>query len=160
MFRGYTFNSVPDIVWSSEAKRPERLETPACWIILVPLQSTAAADPSRGSRCRAVNSSPVVVPVYMTNHGLSMVIAPFERVTVISRSEKTTPVKLSRCRRTQQLSAPVTETKRCVTVQFVVGDETVGEGAEGVGVVGDDGVGDEEPLPHAVKSSAAVASKM
>ncbi len=89
-----------------------------------------------------------------------MVIAPFERVTVISRSEKTTPVKLSRCRRTQQLSAPVTETKRCVTVQFVVGDETVGEAVVGVGVVGVVGVGDEEPPPHAVKNSAAVASKM
>ena len=58
-------------------------------------------------------------------------MAPFERVTVISRSAKTTPVKLSRCRRTQQLSAPVTETKRCVTIQFVVGDETAGEGACG-----------------------------
>lgn len=88
-----------------------------------------------------------------------MVIAPLERVTVISRSEKTTPVKLSRCRRTQQLSAPVTETKRCVTIQFVVGDETVGEGAVGVGVVGVDSIGDEEPPPHAVKNSVA-ASRM
>ena len=99
-----------------------------------------------------------------------MVIAPVERVTVISRPEKTTPVKLSRCRRTQQLSAPVTETKRCVTVQFVVADETVGEkvvgvgvvgvGIVGVGVVGVEGIGDEEPPLQAVNNSAAVASRM
>jgi len=90
-----------------------------------------------------------------------MVIAPLERVTLISRSGKTTPVKLPRCRCTQQFSAPVTETKRCVTVQFVVSDEPVGEGgvAVGVGIVGVDGVGDEEP-PHAVKNSVAVASRM
>ena len=97
-----------------------------------------------------------------------MVIAPLERMTVISKSEKTTPVKLSRCRRTQQLSAPVTETKRCVTVQFVVSDEGEGAmgvgvvrvGVVGVGVVGVDGVVGEEPPPHAVKNSATVASKM
>ncbi len=92
-------------------------------------------------------------------------IAPLERVTLISRSGKTTPVKLARCRCTQQFSAPVTETKRCVTVQFVDGDEPVGEGAVGeaavgVGVVGVNGVGDEEPPPHAVKNRVAIASRM
>jgi hypothetical protein len=106
-----------------------------------------------------VNSSPVVVPLYITNHGLSRMIAPLERVTVISRSEKTTPVKLSRCRRTQQLSAPVTETKRCVTHQFVVADDTGEEGGGGVGVVGVDGIGDEEPPPQEIQNSA-VASRM
>jgi hypothetical protein len=97
------------------------------------------------------------VPLYITNHGLSRMIAPLERVTVISRSEKTTPVKLSRCRRTQQLSAPVTETKRCVTHQFVVGDDTGEEGA--VGVVGVDGIGDEEPPPQEIQNTV-VASRM
>ena len=101
------------------------------------------------------------MPVYITNHGLSRVIAPLERVTVISRSAKTTPVKLSRCRRTQQLSAPLTETKRCVTTQFVVvGDEAVGEAAVGAGVVGVDGLEDDEPPPHAWKNSAHAASKI
>jgi hypothetical protein len=56
-----------------------------------------------------------------------------------------------------QLSAPVTETKRCVTVQCVVDDETVGSGVMGVGVVGADGIGDEEPPPHAVQNSVAVS---
>ena len=89
-----------------------------------------------------------------------MVIAPLERVTIISMSEKTTPVKLVRCRCTQQFSAPVTETKRCVTIQFVVGDEAAGDAVVGVGAVGEDGSGDEEPPPHAAQSNAAVARKM
>lgn len=76
------------------------------------------------------------MPAYEMNHGLSIVIEPPVRFTVMSRLVKTTPVKLFRCDWIQQLSAPATETKRCVTVQFSA-DE--GGGAfEVVGAVGVD----------------------
>lgn len=100
-----------------------------------------------------MKSTPLIVPAYEMNHGLSIVIEPLVRVTVMSRSLKKTPVKRSRCNRTQQLSAPVTETKRCVTVQFVV-DEA--GGAFDVGVDGEE----EELPPHAVKITAAVVIRM
>jgi len=105
-----------------------------------------------------VKSTPLNVPVYDMNHGLSIVIELAVRATVISRSLKTTPVKRSRCNRTQQLSAPVTETKRCVTVQLVVGE--AGGAFDVVGAVGVDCDEEELPPPHAVKISAAVAIRM
>jgi len=105
-----------------------------------------------------VKSTPLIVPVYDMNHGLSIVIELPVRATVMSRSLKTTPVKRSRCNRTQQLSAPVTETKRCITVQFVVGE--AGGAFDVVGAVGVDCDEEELPPPHAVKISAVVVIRM
>ena len=88
-----------------------------------------------------MKSAPFMVPAYEMNHWLSSVIELPVRVTVISRSLKTTPVKRSRCVRTQQLSGPATETKRCVTHQFVVGDafaELLGAAGVELGAVGVD----------------------
>jgi hypothetical protein len=105
-----------------------------------------------------VKTTPLIVPPYDVNHGLSIVIESPVRETVMSRSLKTTPVKLSRCDRTQQLSAPVTDTKRCVTVQLVL--DEAGGAFDVVGAVGEDCEEEELPPPHAVKITAAVVSRM
>lgn len=62
-------------------------------------------------------------------------------------------VSLCRCSLTQQLSGPVTDTKRWVSNQFVDGDEAAGV----FGVLEDEGCVGVDPPPHAV-SVAATAS--
>jgi hypothetical protein len=94
---------------------------------------------------------PLYVPLYVWNHSLSIVIEPFERVIVIGMSEKTTPVKLARCCRTQQLSGPSTDANLCVTIHWA--EELGGAGEAGdVGAKGE--VGEEESPPQAVNISA------
>ncbi|HYT67493.1 MAG TPA: hypothetical protein VEL51_13785 [Vicinamibacterales bacterium] len=73
---------------------------------------------------------------------------------VIGKSVNTAPVHRSRCSRTQQLSGPTTEAKRCVTFQAV-------EAAGGVNVEvddGEDGADDEHP-EHAASSNAKRTAK-
>src|SRR5829696_1243948 len=73
-------------------------------------------------------------------------MVPPERVTVIGRSSNTAPVHRARCSLSQQLSGPLTDTKRCRTTHSVL--------TAAAGGVGDDGLGEEEPQPQAVRLSA------
>jgi hypothetical protein len=78
----------------------------------------------------------------------------------ISRSGKTAPVHRWRCFLTQQLSGPVTDTKLCVTFQFVTAEEggAVDEEPTGGGpVIGEELVGEEEPPPQAVRISTSAS---
>jgi hypothetical protein len=78
------------------------------------------------------------------------VIEALERVTVIGRSGKIAGVHRSLCSLTQQLSGPLTDAKRCVTIQLVTREEA--DGAVDDGAVGE-GLG-AEPPPHAVTINA------
>src|SRR5687768_16807831 len=73
---------------------------------------------------------------------------PPERVIAIGRFGKTAPVHRSRCSLIQQLSGPLTDTKRCVTSQLV--PEEGGAGGEGR-------VGEGVPTARGVSSSATAS---
>jgi hypothetical protein len=83
-------------------------------------------------------------------------IAPADRVIVIGKSGHRDGVNHSRCSLTQQLSGPVTDTKRWAPVQLVTGEEEAAGVEEGA-VVEDSSreepVGEDEP-PHPEMSNA------
>jgi hypothetical protein len=86
-------------------------------------------------------------------------IAPADRVIVIGKSGHRDGVNHSRCSLTQQLSGPVTDTKRWAPVQFVIGEASDVVEEEG-GVVedptGEAPVGEEEPHPETSTARTSV----
>ena len=145
--------------WSSAEKRPESTETPGICRKEVPSWQ-GLPPPSKGPPPGAENSLPAVLPTYLTaQSSLSTLIEPADRVIVIGESGHLDPVNHWRCSLTQQLSGPLTDTKRCAPLHFVIEDEAVvvedatGEGAVGEAAVGEAAVGEEE-APHAVANTA------
>ena len=69
---------------------------------------------------------------------------PADRVIVIGKSGHVDPVNRWRCSLTQQLSGPLTDTKRCAPLHFVMREEAVvvedptGEEPEAEGAVGEE----------------------
>ena len=86
-------------------------------------------------------------------------IEPADRVIFIGKSGQREGVNHSRCSLTQQLSGPVTDTKRWAPFQFVIAEATGVEGEAAVveDTTGEERVGDGEP-PHAVTSTAAISN--
>src|SRR5688500_554276 len=82
------------------------------------------------------------------------VIDWIERTTVAGRSVMTAPVNRARCSLPQQLSGPATETNRCVIFQVVTG------GSSPFGGVGEDGVAELEPPPHALRMHVSANAKV
>jgi hypothetical protein len=82
---------------------------------------------------------------------------PADRVIVMGKSGHLDPVNRCRCSLTQQLSGPLTDTKRCAPVHLVMEEEAVVvEDPPGAEPVGDAPVGEEEP-PHAVTHTATTS---